>query len=56
MAKRLTLQERAQLAARYEVWKYVVRVQRWWMTIRGVHAQGDAMTIKNCHAKLIATG
>jgi hypothetical protein len=53
---RLTLQERAQLAARYEVWQSVVQVQRWWRTIRGPHAQVDSKTIKNCHAKLMATG
>lgn len=56
MGERLTLLERTQLAARYEVWKSVVRVQRWWTTIRGGHAQVDAKTIKNCHAKLMATG
>ncbi|KDR09088.1 hypothetical protein L798_01352 [Zootermopsis nevadensis] len=29
MAGRLTVQERAQIAARYEVWNLVVAVQRW---------------------------
>ena len=35
MAGRLTLQERAQIAARYEVWGCIVHVQRWWRTIKG---------------------
>ncbi len=56
MAGRLTLQERAQLAARYEVWRSVVQVQRWWRTIKGRHDQVDAKTIRNCHEKLITTG
>lgn len=56
MAQRLTLQERAQLASRYEVWQSVVRVQRWWRTIHGPRAQVDPKTIKNCHAKLMTTG
>jgi len=30
MAGRLTVKERAQIAARYEVWNSVVAVQRWW--------------------------
>ena len=56
MAGRLTLQECTQLAAYYEVWRSVVQVQRWWRTIKGRHAQVDAKTIKNCHAKFMATG
>ncbi len=56
MAGCLTLQERVQLAARHEVWRSVVQVQRWWRTIKGRHAQVDAKTIKNCYAKLMATG
>ena len=55
MTGHLALQERAQQAARYEVWKSVVRVQRWWRANKGRYAQVDAKTIKNCHAKLIAT-
>jgi hypothetical protein len=56
MAGRLTLQERAQIAARYEVWGCIVQVQRWWRTIKGKHAQIDPKTIKNCHKKLMTTG
>ena len=56
MDKHLTLQERAQLASRYEVWQSVLRVQRWWRTIHGPRAQVDPKTIKNCHAKLMTTG
>ena len=53
MAGRLTVQERAQIAARYEVWRSIVEVQRWWRTINGRHAQIDPRMIKNCHAKLM---
>ena len=35
MAGRLTLQERAQIAARYEVWGCIVQVQRWLRIIKG---------------------
>ena len=34
MAGRLTLQEPAQLAARYKVWRSVVQVQRWWRPLK----------------------
>jgi len=30
MAGRLIVKERAQIAARFEVWNSVVAVQRWW--------------------------
>ncbi|KAK7080390.1 hypothetical protein SK128_001655, partial [Halocaridina rubra] len=43
--------EDAQLAARYKAWRSVVRVQRWWRTIKGRHGQGNAKTINNFHAK-----
>ena len=56
MAGCLTVQERAQIAARYEVRRFIVEVQRWWRTIKGRHAQIDPKTIKNCHAKLMTTG
>ena len=56
MAGRLTVQERAQIAARYEVRKSIVEVRRWWRTIKERQAQIDPKTIKNCHAKLMTTG
>ena len=56
MAGRLTVQERAQIAAHYEVWRSIAEVQRCWKTIKGRHAQIDPKTIKNCHAKLMTTG
>lgn len=52
----LTVEERAKIAARYEVWGSVVRVQRWWRAERGIHATLDAKTVKNCHSKLLTTG
>ena len=56
MLGHLTLLERAQIAARYEAWRSVFEVLRWWRSIKGRNSQVDAKTIKNCHAKLIATG
>ena len=56
MAGRLTVQERAQIAARSEVWRSIIEVQRWWRNIKGRHAQINPRTIKNCHAKLMTTG
>ena len=35
MAGGLTVQERAQIAARYEVWNSVAALQRWWLTVKG---------------------
>ena len=56
MAGRLTVQEHAQIEACYEVWRFIVQVQRWWKTIKGRQAQIDSKTIKNCQAKLMTTG
>ena len=53
MANRITVQERAQVAARYEVWRSVVQVQRWWRAEHGPRATLDPKTIKNCHATLL---
>ena len=56
MAAKLSVEERAKIAARYEVWGSVVRVQRWWRAERGIHATLDAKTIKNFHRNLLTTG
>jgi len=56
MAGRLTVEERAQIAARYEVWNSVVAVQRWWRTVKGRNTTIRPETIKNCHSKLLTTG
>ena len=56
MTSRLTIQERAKIAARYEVWNSVVEVQRWWRTLKGSRATLRRETIRNCHAKLMTTG
>ena len=56
MAKRLTVQDRALIATRYEMWQSVIEVQRWWRSQRGRHETLDAKTIKNCHQKLMTTG
>ncbi|CAG5039469.1 unnamed protein product [Parnassius apollo] len=50
------MQERAQIASRYEVWQSIVEVQRWWRNFNGPHAVLDPKTIKNCHSKLMKTG
>ena len=55
MAKRLTVQDRALIATRYEMWQSVIEVQRWWRSQRGRHATLDAKIIKNCHQKLMTT-
>lgn len=56
MSERLTYRERAQLASRYEVWKSVVQVQRWWREQHEDRPCVDPKTIKNCHSKLMTTG
>jgi len=56
MAGRLTVKERAQIAARYEVRNSVVAVQRWWRTVRGRNTTIRPETIKSCHSKLLTTG
>ena len=55
MAGRLTVKERAQTAARYEVWNSVVAVQRWWRTVKGRNTTIRPETIKTCHSKLLTT-
>jgi len=56
MAGHLTVTERAQIAARYEVWNSVVAVQRWWHVAKGRNTTIHQETIKNCHSKLLTTG
>ena len=56
MADRLTFKERAQIAARYEVWNSVFAVQIWWRTLKGRNTTIRLETIKNCHSKLLTTG
>lgn len=56
MAEKLSVYDRAQIASRYEVWKSVVLVQRWWRREKGVNASLRPETIKNCHTKLMTTG
>jgi hypothetical protein len=55
MSGRLTVQERAQIVARYEEWNSVVAVQRWWLTVKGRNATIRQETIKNCHSKFLTT-
>jgi len=55
MAGRL-IQDREQIAARYEVLNSVVAVRRWWRTVKGRNATIRQETIKNCHSKFLTTG
>ena len=56
MTNRLTVQDRALIATRYEIWQSVVEVQKWWRTQRSKHITLDAKTIKNYHQKLMTNG
>lgn len=56
MAPVLSIEQRARIAARYEVWESVVQVQRWWRARYGRHTNLDPKTIKNCHKKFLTTG
>ena len=56
MAGRFNVKERAQIAARYEVWNSVVAVRRWWRTVKGRSATIRQETIKYCHSKFLPTG
>ncbi|CAF3023534.1 unnamed protein product [Rotaria sp. Silwood2] len=56
MTKLLTVQDRALIATRYEMWQSVIEVQRWWRSQWGRHATLHPDTIKNCHQKLMTTG
>src|SRR5258705_9159309 len=48
---------RAQIASWFEVWKSVVKVQRWWRTVHDILATIiHPNTIRNCHTKLMTTG
>jgi len=49
----LTVQERTQIASRFEVWNSDVTVQRWCRTVEGRNATIRQETIKNCHSKLL---
>ena len=52
----LTIKQRAEIASRYEVYKSVILVQRWFRQTYDIHQTLSANTIKNCHAKLMNTG
>ncbi len=56
MAKRFSVQDRAQIATRYEMWQSVVAVQRSWRGKRGKHETCHPDNIKNCHWNLMTTG
>jgi len=56
MVLKYTIKDRAQIAARYEVWGSVSKVQDWWKELHGEDAILNPGTIKNCHYKLIEFG
>ena len=55
MAGHLNVPEWEQIAARCEVRKYVISVQRWWRAVKGRNATIHQETIKNCHSKFLTT-
>ena len=56
MANKFTLQERTQIALKFEVCQSVIAVQRWWRQLHGRHAIINPHTIHACHDKLVTTG
>lgn len=56
MAAQLSIQKRFQIAARYEVWRSVTQVQRWFKRTFGKNETLGPNTIKRCHDKLSETG
>lgn len=53
----LTLQECAQIAASYEIWRITIecKASAEELTDKGKHAQIDLETIENCHEKAMTT-
>ena len=56
MTSTFTLQERAKIAARYEVRNFIVLVHRWWGASEAKHETLSPETIRNCPAKFMTTG
>jgi hypothetical protein len=53
MAGRFSVPEWAKIAARCEVWNWVVAVQRWWREVRGRNATVHKETVKKLHSRLL---
>ena len=52
----LSVEERAMIASRYEVWRDVQRVQQWWYHEKGRKLNLSNLTIKKWHKRLMETG
>lgn len=52
----MTADKKTHIAARYEVWGSIVKVQRWFRSIFGVNNTIRPNTIKKYHKKLFETG
>ena len=56
MSNKFTVQERTQIAFKFETCKSVVGVQRWRRQIHGRNAKLNKRTIYACHERLVQTG
>ena len=56
LTSHLTIQERANIAARFAVCNSIVEVQRWRRKLKDRHATLRPETGRNCRAKLMTTG
>ena len=52
----LSVEERAMIAFRYEVWRKVQEVQQWWYHEKGRKLNLSNLTIKKWHKRLMETG
>ena len=56
MAAQLSTQKRFQIAARYEVWRSITQVQRWFKSTFGRNETLGPKTIRRCHENLSESG
>ena len=56
MTSALTIQERAKIAACYEVGNFIILVQRRWGACKGRHYTLFPEPVRSCHAKPMTTG
>ena len=52
----LSVEDRARIASRFEVWKSIQAVQTWWHNEKGIHTPLSRNTIYKWHSRLITTG
>ena len=56
MANKFTLQERTQIALKFEAWQSEIAVQHWWRQMHGRRAIISTHTIHAYHDRLVTTG